>query len=40
LIYDYDIKFDTDPNDGVDEATEARVQFKELFGIGLTYRIE
>lgn len=30
LIYDYDIKFG--PN-----ADEARVQFKELFGLGLTY---
>jgi hypothetical protein len=30
LIYDYDIKFGPD-------ADEARVQFKELFGIGLTY---
>ena len=30
LIYDYDIKFGPD-------ADEARVQFKELFGIGFTY---
>jgi hypothetical protein len=30
LIYDYDIKFGPDPG-------EARVQFKELFGIGLAY---
>jgi hypothetical protein len=30
LIYDYDIKFGPD-------ADEARVQFKELFGLGLTY---
>lgn len=30
LIYDYDIKFGDDPG-------EARIQFKELFGLGLTY---
>jgi hypothetical protein len=30
LIYDYDIKFGPDPG-------EARIQFKELFGLGLTY---
>ena len=35
LIYDYDIKFEFD-NNGVTEE-EARVQFKELFGLGLTY---
>ena len=35
LIYDYDIKFEYD-NNGVTEE-EARVQFKELFGLGLTY---
>lgn len=31
LIYDYDIKFGPDPG-------EDRVQFKELFGLGLTYK--
>jgi hypothetical protein len=38
LIYDYDIKFGTDTTgDGVPDTFEARVQFKELFGLGLTY---
>lgn len=38
LIYDYDIKFGEDTTgDGVDDTFEARVQFKELFGLGLTY---
>lgn len=38
LIYDYDIKFGTDTTgDGMDDTFEARVQFKELFGLGLTY---
>ncbi len=38
LIYDYDIKFDYDSSgDGTNDASEARVQFKELFGLGLTY---
>ena len=37
LIYDYDIKFDPDPSDDVEEYTDDRVQFKELFGLGLTY---
>lgn len=38
LIYDYDIKFGTDTTgDGVPDTFDARVQFKELFGLGLTY---
>jgi hypothetical protein len=38
LIYDYDIQFGTDTTgDGVPDTFEARVQFKELFGLGLTY---
>jgi len=38
LIYDYDIQFGEDTSgDGVDDTFEARVQFKELFGLGLTY---
>ncbi len=38
LIYDYDIQFGEDTTgDGVDDTFEARVQFKELFGLGLTY---
>ncbi|MEN8157956.1 MAG: DUF3078 domain-containing protein [Bacteroidota bacterium] len=38
VIYDYDIKFDYDSNgDGTNDASEARVQWKELFGLGLTY---
>lgn len=38
LIYDYDIQFGEDTTgDGVDDSFEARVQFKELFGLGLTY---
>jgi len=38
LIYDYDIKFGTDTTgDGVPDTFEDRVQFKELFGLGLTY---
>ncbi|MCK4880164.1 MAG: DUF3078 domain-containing protein [Bacteroidales bacterium] len=38
LIYDYDIKFGTDTTgDGIYDTFEARVQFKELFGLGLTY---
>ena len=38
LIYDYDIKFGEDTTgDGVHDTFEARVQFKELFGLGLTY---
>lgn len=37
LIYDYDIKFGEDTTgDGTDDTFEARVQFKELFGLGLT----
>lgn len=38
LIYDYDIQFGEDTTgDGVDDTFESRVQFKELFGLGLTY---
>ena len=38
LIYDYDIKFGYDSTgDGEIDSYEARVQFKELFGLGLTY---
>jgi hypothetical protein len=38
LIYDYDIKFEYDSTgDGVKDSSEPRVQFKELFGLGLTY---
>jgi hypothetical protein len=38
LIYDYDIKFGTDTSgDGIPDTFEDRVQFKELFGLGLTY---
>ena len=38
LIYDYDIQFGIDENgDGEDDSFESRVQFKELFGLGLTY---
>jgi hypothetical protein len=38
LIYDYDIKFGEDTTgDGVNDTFESRVQFKELFGLGLTY---
>jgi hypothetical protein len=38
LIYDYDIKFGEDTTgDGVDDTFESKVQFKELFGLGLTY---
>ena len=38
LIYDYDIKFGTDTTgDGVPDTFNAKVQFKELFGLGLTY---
>jgi len=38
LIYDWDIKFEYDSNgDGELDASEDRVQFKELFGIGLGY---
>lgn len=37
-IYDYDIKFDILGSDNLPTGeTEPRVQFKELFGIGLTY---
>jgi hypothetical protein len=38
LIYDYDIKFGEDTTgDGIDDTFEAKVQLKELFGLGLTY---
>ena len=38
LIYDYDIEFGFDTTgDGADDSCEPRVQFKELFGLGLTY---
>jgi hypothetical protein len=38
LIWDKDIQFDYDSNgDGENDASESRVQFKELFGLGLTY---
>ncbi len=38
LIYDRDIEFGTDTSgDGIPDTFEPRVQFKELFGIGLTY---
>jgi hypothetical protein len=37
-IYDRDILFEFDDNDdGIAEGTEPRVQFKQLFGLGLTY---
>lgn len=38
LIYDYDIQFGFDSTgDGEIDSYESRVQFKELFGLGLTY---
>jgi len=38
LIYDYDIEFGYDSTgDGEIDSFESRVQFKELFGLGLTY---
>lgn len=38
LIYDYDIKFGEDTTgDGIDDTFDSKVQFKELFGLGLTY---
>ena len=38
LIYDYDIRFGYDSTgDGEIDSYESRVQFKELFGLGLTY---
>lgn len=38
LIYDHDIQFEFDDNgDGTPDGTEPRIQFKELFGVGLTY---
>jgi hypothetical protein len=38
LIYDRDIEFAFDSSgDGINDSVEPRVQFKELFGIGLTY---
>lgn len=39
LIYDDDIKFDVDENnDGVAERQIAKVQLKEMFGVGLSYK--
>jgi hypothetical protein len=38
LIYDHDIEFGFDTtDDGTYDSFEPRVQFKELFGLGLTY---
>jgi hypothetical protein len=38
LIYDHDIQFGSDTTgDGVDDTFESKVQFKELFGLGLAY---
>jgi len=38
LIYDYDIEFGVDENgDGEIDSHVSKVQFKELFGLGLTY---
>jgi len=38
LIYDYDIKFGEDTTgDGINDTFTSKVQFKELFGLGLTY---
>jgi hypothetical protein len=38
LIYDYDIKFGEDTTgDGEYDTFTDKVQFKELFGLGLTY---
>ncbi len=38
LIYDYDIKFGEDTTgDGEYDTFSEKVQFKELFGLGLTY---
>ena len=38
LIYDYDIKFGEDTTgDGEFDTFTDKVQFKELFGLGLTY---
>ena len=37
LIYDYDIKFDILDDSGAVIGTEARIQLKQLFGVGLTY---
>jgi hypothetical protein len=39
LIYDDDIKIDIDENnDGVVEAKGPRIQFKEMFGVGLSLK--
>ncbi len=38
LIYDKDVQFDVNENDVVVD-TEDRVQFKQIFGIGLTFKI-
>ena len=38
LIYDHDIKIGEDTTgDGINDTFEPKVQFKELFGLGLTY---
>ena len=38
IIYDYDIRFDILDTDGLPTGgTESRIQFKQLFGVGLTY---
>ena len=40
LIYDNDIKIQIDDdNDGIIDQTGPRVQFKELFGVGLSLKI-
>jgi hypothetical protein len=39
LIYDDDIKIDVDKNgDGIIEASRPRIQFKEMFGVGLSLK--
>jgi len=41
LIYDHDILIGkTMENDGVDEAPKPRVQFKEIFGLGLSFNLK
>lgn len=37
LIYDYDIKFDAN-NDGLLDGDKARIQFKEIIGVGFMYK--
>ncbi len=40
LIYDHDIEFGFDSTgDGINDSSEPRVQFKELFGLGLTFQL-